>query len=384
MIKSRSAPWSIRVHITALFLAGVACLPAHAIWEAADGEVFLSLEGEIAADSNILSNSDELSDTIYRVTPGISWERARGRGTISLDANCEIERASEYEAYDSENYNANFPLDVPATTSGRLRGSLTAGYFDGSRISSSQNTRVAETSFNIGANGSYQVSGKVNARLGGLYNDTTSDELADYTNSALNLGLGYNIRPTISTYLDVRFTEGSSGYSETIGSGTDTSGNAILVGVDGEITPKLTGHAGFGYDWSESETGGVVYEYTGPTYDVSLTWSPRERTTVILEASNGIDATSTGGVDYTNIGIDLRQEIGASIVGTAGVNYRNSDFSSESRGSDDVFEATVGATYSFTRNYSIGASYTYTDSDSTLAYVTYDRSEWKLFASARF
>lgn len=364
--------------------AAMCAAPARALWEAAEGEIFLQLDASVAADSNIASNSLELSDTIYTVTPGFSWERSRGRGSITLGAQCEIERASEYEAYDSENYSANFGLDMPATPAGKLRGGISANYFDGSRVDSYQNTRISETSYDFGLNGAYQVSNKINARAAASYGNTDPENLASYEDTSLSVGAGYNFRPDVSFYIDARFTDSSSGDSALLAGGTDTSGNAILVGLDGQITQKLSGHIGFGYDWSESETGGVTYEYTGPTYDIALTWTPRERTSIGLSASNGVESTSTGGTEYVNFSLTLTQEIGLNMSGNAGITYRSSDFALEDRGSDDVWEGNVGFTYAFTRQISMGLTYTYTNSESTTDLINYTRSVWRLSGTARF
>lgn len=377
----RVGPWN--AFAWALF-ATISASPAFALWEAAEGEVFLSLDAAVSADSNIGSNALERSDTTYSVTPGISWERQGGRATMSLSAQCEIERANKYDAYDSENYSAHLNLDVPATSSGRLRGTLIAGYFDGSRVDSYQNTRISESSFNVALRGAYQLTPKLNGRAGATYANTDPEDLAEYTNKSYNVGIGYNLRPDVSAFLDVRFTDSSAGFSTEVGGGTDTSGEAIIFGLDGQITPKLTGHAGFGYDWSTSTLANVDFDYTGPTYDVSLTWRPRERTTMELLASNGIESTSTGGTDFTTVAFTVDQEIGLNIAAHAGVSYRSSDFALDTRGEDDVWDYTIGGRYVLTRNISLGLSYTYTDSDSTRALTKYTRSLWRFTATSRF
>jgi predicted porin len=367
-----------RVVVASILTAAICASPAHALWEAAEGEIFLQLDASVAADSNIQSSALELSDTIYTVTPGFSWERSRGRGSITLGAQCEIERASEYEAYDSENYSANFGLDMPLTPGQRLRGGISASYFDGSRVDPYQSTRISESSYDISVNGAYQVSNKINARAAASYGNTDPDLdlVPDYEDTSISIGAGYNFRPEVSFYVDARFTDSSS-------NGTETSGNAILVGLDGQITQKLSGHIGFGYDWSESEVGTVTYDYTGPTYDVALTWAPRERTTIALSASNGVQSTSGGGTDYTNFSLTLDQEIGLNMSGNAGITYRSSEFAGANR-SDDVWEGTVGWTYAFTRQISMGLTYTYTNSESSSAFIDYTRSVWRLSGSARF
>lgn len=372
-----------RLVIASAVLGLSTAAPLAAIWEVADGELFLSLDAAISADSNISSSSAELSDTIYSVTPGFTWERARGLGTISLGAECEIERASEYEQYDSENYSANFALSMPASSAQRLRGSINASYFDGSRVNAFENTRVSETSYSVGFDAAYQATGKINTRLGVDYSKTEPEQLAEYERNAINVGLGYNFRPDVSAFLDVRFTDSSSNpFGERLS--TDTSGNAVLIGLDGQITPKISGSIGFGYDWSETNSGGEQRDYSGPSYDVSLTWSPRERTTIGLEAANGIQSTGTGGTEFFNVGLTVNQEIGFNMSANAGLSVRSSDFADENRGEDDVVQATLGGRYSMTRNISFGVSYTYTDSDSSLPLTNYSRSVWRFFGTARF
>jgi len=368
----------------ALSAAVILALPAHGLWEAAEGEIFLLLDASVAADSNIAANSLELSDTIYSVTPGFSWERSRGRGSVSLSGACQIERASEYEGYDSENYSADFSLQMPVTAGRRLQGGITASYFNGSRIDSFQNTRISETSWDFGIDGSYQVSNKVNARASASYGFTDPETLAYYESTAFTVGAGYNFRPEISFFVDARFTESSSSNSALISGGTDTSGNAILVGIDGQITQKLSGSIGFGYDWSESDNGGAITEYSGPTYDIGLNWAPRERTSVSLNASNGVQSSSTGSTEYIRVNLTVSQEIGLNWSADAGVSYRSSDFAVSTRGNDDVWEGNVGVSYAFTRQVSMALSYTYTNSDSSSAIVDYTRSVWALSASARF
>ncbi len=360
--------------------------PMHlaALWEAADGEIFLSLNTSITADSNIGSNAAELSDTIYAVTPGIAFERSRGRGSLSLGAQYEIERAGKYDAYDSENLSADFSLNMDATPSGRLRGGVNAGYFDGARVDRFENRRLSQKSFNLGLNGAYEITPKLNSRLTTSYDETRPETLADYDRSSIRLGLGYKMRPLISTFMDVRFTKSTSDHQDGPGSRADTSGKALMFGVEGEITARLSGSIGVGYDWSESELGGIDTEYSGVTYDVSLDWQPRERTSVSLTASNGIRAASRGAVEYMSIELAAKQEIGLNMSATAGIGLRSNDYESEFRGDDDIVDASLTYNYAFSRNISVGARFAYTDSDSSIDLFSYSRTVWTLFGNVRY
>lgn len=385
MTQTRRALPLVRVLLATASLGLATPLCLHALWEAADGEVFLSLNASIAADSNIGSSAAEVSDTIYTVTPGFSWERSRGRGSISLGAQYAIERAAEYDGFDSENLSANFSIEMDATPSGRLSGGFSAGYFDGSRVGRFENTRLSQRSYDFALNGSYEVTAKLNSRLNASYDETRPEDLPDYDRSSLRLGLGYNIRPLISTFVDVRFTESSSSRSAgELGARGDTSGKAVMFGIDGEITPRLHGSIGIGYDWSESELATGDTEYSGIAYDVSLDWQPRERTSFSLTASNGIRAASLGAIEYVSVEFAADQEIGLNMSANASLGFRSNDYESSLRGDDDVVEATLGFTYAFTRNISVGASYAYTDSDSSNAVFSYSRSVWSLFGNVRY
>lgn len=373
-----------RVVLASLLLGLLGSLPALALWEAADGEVFVSLDASVSADSNIGSNALEQSDTIYAVTPGVSWERSRGRGSVSFGAQVEIERASEAETYDSENYSADFSLSMPATGSGRLRGTFDASYFDGSRVNSFQNTRISEQSYDLNLSGAYHVSARINARAGATYGKTEPETLAEYESNSLSAGLGYNLSPDVSLFLDARFRDSSSERLDGLGSSSDTSGNAFLVGLDGQLTARLSGQIGIGYDQSETSFGGVEREYSGFTYDASLTWTPRERTSLTLDASNGVQSTSSGGTEYSRVNLSVAQEIGLNMSASVGVGFRSSDFASSARGDDDVMDATARFRYAMTRNISWSLAYRYTDADSTSVIVNYSRSVWTFSGTARF
>jgi len=367
-----------------LLFSATPATPLHALWELAEGEVFVSLDTVLSSSSNIDSTSDERSDTIYSLTPGLSWERSRGRGSVSLGVRCEIERALDDATYDSENYSANFSLQMPVTAGRRLEGRLTLGYFDGSRVDAFQNTRLSESSYELGLNGSYRVSSKINARVGASYGKSEPEGLPGYEDTSLSVGLGYNIRPLVSLFLDVRQTDSSSDADALLPSGTDTSGKAFILGLSGEITPKLTGSIGFGYDMSETRIGSTTVDNDGLTYDANLSWSPRERTNVSLTASRGTQSTSTGGTAYESINLSGSQRIGLNMSVNAGVALRMSENTLQSSVGSDLWEVNIGATYAFARGISMGASYSYSVSDSAIARVDYVRSIWSLTASARF
>ncbi|MBE2214155.1 MAG: outer membrane beta-barrel protein [Opitutaceae bacterium] len=380
----RALPLS-RVGVAAvLILALSGPTPAHAAWPLAEGELFLSVDGSIAADSNIASNATELSDTIYTVTPGFTWERSRGRGSVTFSANCAIERASEYSSYDSENYSADFSLSMPATASGRLKGNLDLSYFDGSRVDQYLNTRIAERGFNGSLDGSYQISNRINGRASVSYGESQPENAPSYEESSMSLGLGYNLRQAISAFVDFRFTDSSSESSPVFGPGSETSGNAIMFGLDGQITSRLSGSMGIGYDKSESEAGSEQDETSGMTYDVSLTWTPRTRTTFNLRASNGVQSTSVGNTEYVTIALTGSQEIGLNMTADVGVSFRSSDFGGTRTGGNDFVEAFASLDYRFSSRFSISGKYTYSDSDSTDPIVVYQRDVWLLSASARF
>lgn len=200
------------------------------------------------------------------------------------------------------------------------------------------------------------------------------------------LRVGFNVSPSINV-----FAEGNGDVVEYDDSGAvdrDSTGFNVRGGAEIDITRLIVGEFSIGYDRREYDDD-ALDDAQGLAATVGLTWTPTQLTTVLVNATSGVDETTVvfdgeqaSGNLRSALALGVRHELRRNIILNGDVNYIRDDFEGTAR-TDDTFGVGAGVSYLINRNLSVNASYTFTTRDSDDDTAEYDRNLFRVGLTAR-
>ena len=172
----------------------------------------------------------------------------------------------------------------------------------------------------------------------------------------------FNWRDYIQRADDLGFRRDSRGYRVETGARLDLTG---IVFAD-----IFAGYLSQNYDDPRLPTvNGWLAGLTGY-------WNVTGLTTVTASVNRRVSETTqpgaSGALD-TDFGVNVDHELRRNVILSAGARYANSDYQGFNR-EDDLYSASLGATYLVNRNAQIRAAYTHTTRDSNRANLDYSRN----------
>lgn len=348
--------------------------------------IFPSIVVDQSYNDNIFADeSDQKSDFITEVRPGVGIRSDWNNHELRLDAGANIGR---YWDHSSENFE-----DYYFRTSGRLdvrrdtNISAYAGYRASHESRSSPNdvrgkepTEYDTTSLGLGG---FQRFNRFNFRLGAAVNridfhdvpaaqgriinndDRDRDEFEGFVRG------GYDISPRFGVF--VRGAYNIRDYNDHVddaGINRDSNGFEVVGGVDLDFGGITFGEFFAGYR-SQKYDDPVLEDAQGPTIGGEITWNVTRLTTIIGNASRQIrEATqrdSSGsfasGRFFTTVGIEAQHELLRNLLLGADLSYSQDDFQGINR-TDEIYRAGINATYMLNRNFYISGGYAFRNRDS--------------------
>lgn len=158
---------------------------------------------------------------------------------------------------------------------------------------------------------------------------------------------------------------------------TDSTSHFILAGINHNLTEHLIVHARAGESFRALENDGStaspylesVVDYVSSNH--SLSWT----------SSYGYESPTATGVTTTKTwrtGLRLTYGLTSRITSTAGVYYHHDENSggSESIGSQDSFDLTLGLSYTLNKRFSLGLNYNHTTLGSLGSTPGYSENRW--------
>lgn len=217
-------------------------------------------------------------------------------------------------------------FDISRDWTGRLRGALSYAREDA--ILADPTVPTAERPDIL----SYSAGGEIERDIG-RFNLAGSVDVAredrqetfgidrDFTTATLGLRAGYEIAPALRPFLaasvsERRFADDALG---------DSQIPALRAGIRFDRGEKLSGEAAIGYAWNRP-TDDSLPTLSSPTLDLSLNWSPRRGTDVLLTAATYFDpdatALTTSTVYETGLALRHRASARNEITGRLGAAFR--------------------------------------------------------------
>jgi hypothetical protein len=354
----------------------------------------LSLSGQY--DSNVFTTSDdEESDVALITSPQVQINSNWSRHALNFAAGA---TGAVNKEYSENNY-----LDAYAAATGRLdvrRDDIVSGTLRFDRLHEDRDDPDNETGEDNRGNLVRYYSGLIDGQYrhnfarfftvvgAGVkrleYEDIGDRELSNRNRTEYGGRgrLGYQLSPRIGT-----FVQGNLSYrdydDDQIINGVEadrsSTGYRASVGTTVDITSILFGEMSVGYEGRNYETS-ELKDSGGFGANGALTWNVTPLTSVILDASSGVDETTvtfegdTAEADLENqVGLDVTHELLRNLLLNANARYTRNDFQGTSR-VDNTYDLGGGVTYLINRNLSVDATYRFTTRDSDDGEAEFDRN----------
>lgn len=376
----------------------VSALPAHALLRFNDGRDQIYVTAYVGAgyDSNVFTRSSGEGD--FTITGGAGMEYSRRAGLIGVNASLGWDFGS-FASFSSEDFlNPSASLELSKGT-GRTTGSVQINARRESRADPTVGLRTDLWNYGVNLNlrypviDRYSIAGGIGwARAdyvddGGLFSDldtyTANADLFYSWRSDRDLFTGYRIRMA-----DAQFQSSSTDHS-------------VYLGVTGRIVSKLSGNARVGWTHRTTTYPGAIPDATndGLYASVSSTWPATKKATFTLTLSEDFNVTSTNfQTRGSSIDLDGRFSHTVKFTTHANVGFGRTEFlSGYSEGAagptqgfngtyrtDLYFNFGVGANYVINNHFTLGANYTYYRNWSDLSSYEFTRHSIGVSLSTRW
>lgn len=342
-------------------------------------------------NSNIYAQeSSEVDDFITRIKPGFTLNSDWNNNYFSIYGNADIAKYADRGREDYEDFNigSNGRIDISRDTSINL----------GARYSYAHEDRGSPDATGPGARQTFVDTFEVTA---GFVRDLALVSLAidaqytslEFSNESFpdsfskardrerysgKVRVGYEIDQYYEAF--VRVAANRVEYDDSKANGgpqRNSDGYEIVAGAAFDLTGTSTGEFFGGYISQSYDSDTLAVADIGDfTYGASLLWNPTGLTSVRGTVSRTVTETIVSGVDRngdaapaagilgTLFDLQLEHELQRNILLKGTATYIKQNFENTVR-DDDLFNATLGASYLLNRNFSLNANYTFNYRDTT-------------------
>ena len=349
----------------------LACLPIVAMslfGQGAEDGGLLRFDNQISAfyDSNIQGNRDEVSDIELSYNPTLNFTRRSGLLGIDASLGGGFGWFLDNSEYDYQNLFSRFSVSYPNEASLPYTLTLGGGYNQKSTLDRFVGDRISQDAANLSAGFRYNVNERWGFSLSSRWSEITYEDprFTDRTTWGAGFDFVYLYSEKLEFFTGYGFSE-PSGVSE-------YQDHTFRIRAEGELTPKVTGTLGLGYQIRESSNFGNTGD---PYVNLNLAWAVNERLEVAATGRVGFSTTATGASGKrTNFGIVASMALGSTLTGSLGVSYNESEYSNFGLDRSDEFLAYQAAlAWQLGESATLRGSLTFEDADSTRDQLVYDR-----------
>jgi hypothetical protein len=334
----------------------------------AEDDGLLRFDNAVSAfyDSNINGNSSEESDIELAYKPTLNFTRRSGLLGIDASVGGGFGWFLDNSEYDYQDFYSSFGIMYPNDASIPYKLTLGGGYNSTSTLDRFVGGRVASDNANLSARFRYNVNERWGFSLNSFWREITYDSAR--STDQTTWGAGFDFVYIYSEKLEIF---AGYGYSETSAI-NDYQDHTFRIKAEGELTPKLTGILGLGYQIRESSAFGNTGD---PYVNLDLAWAVNERIEVAANSGIGYDTTSTGSSGTTTkLGMVAAMALSASLTGSLGVSYNESEYSDFGLDrSDEYLSYQAALAWQLGASAALTGSVTFEDADSTRDQLVYDR-----------
>ncbi len=212
------------------------------------------------------------------------------------------------------------------------------------------------------------------------YDDSALGELEDRLEHLISEEIRYLLKPSV-----VALVEYQIGYEDYLKTSANNSlSHYLLAGADLTPSPRLN----FGFRaggelryFNTGSSGATLYPYAEST----LTYKYKPQATIEWYIRYGLEQSDIANSGYRKTfrtGFEIAQSIGAKTQLAAAVYYSYNEYAGTSPTTENVFEASLSATYQLTRKFSLNAGDTFTRDSSQSISRDYARN--RIFGGVRY
>lgn len=382
LVRSRLPRWAVpavlALHVSVLVPA------AHCFVEISRGELLAEVKASVGIDSNIYGNASEMDDTLITIEPAAVYSRRAGRLNVDARAGVSVNDYADFDAEDSTDQFARIDMTLPTVQGSPLTGNLYADYFNGRRIDIYLTDRIEIDALSFGGRGAYRFNPKTEVRFGGDYLTNSPEGFQGSDTWSVLAGAGYVLRPKATAFLDYRYRRTTSDRNPITLNKVGRRDDGIFAGVGGELSALLSGVVSVGFQTSDTDSSDIGGDADKFIADVSLNWTPRQRTEVTLSLSADSAVTNDAQtVDRKAVTIGLEQEIGRSFSFKGTVGWEKFDFRQMASRSDDQLTASARLAYEARKFLTAGVEVTYWNRDPQ-GFVGFDRTTLTFYTTFRY
>ena len=332
--------------------------------------------------TNIDSNNAGRSDFTYRGGLDIDLSRDRRDSIWNLNLGTDLFRFSSETDENSNDFRATlrFEPNQPRFSS-RFQGNGSIGWVRSTDADPVLGTRLQRNRFTFRYGAIYTANTKWSLGADGSYNwedpqNRDSGNLARVSNWRLSSTAYYRYSPKLA------FTAGGS-YARSSGSRnrtfqSDNTTVSVSTGVDGQITPKISGSVSVGWQIRDAER--ETDTESAPFVSASLAWSVNSRTSVALSASSDFSTLVSDQLTETqSISLQYNRQLGIGINLNALASFQTSRIRSFGlTRTDDSYSASLTASYRLNDWSALSLQANWNDQRSSLPAFSFDRQAVEL------
>jgi opacity protein-like surface antigen len=154
----------------------------------------------------------------------------------------------------------------------------------------------------------------------------------------------------------------------------DQTEQGVTFQMEGEFTPKVTGKASVGAAFSDY-TGAFVRSEWDTVASAAVSWEPRDRLVIELEAQRAPSFNTDGNIDLAStLRLGIRQELPNGFAVSADINGGRTSYEPSTPDRTDTIEgAGAGLDYNLTGKLTVSVAYSWTRQNSDIMQFTYRR-----------
>lgn len=337
---------------------------AHAAYDLDNGvKVIPNVTAGVQFNDNVfLNQSNETSDTIWVLSPGVSVVAGEGAlNTTNFSFNEQFQFFS-----DDSNLNANLAIADFASRfdDGKMKIAIDAWFHQANQATrdlSNKTDLVDRNLIHAAISDEVKWTDKSSVKVGVAYDDTAYKPAGyrDWQWFEVPAQYFYEVQPKLDLSAGIKYRKNTIGGAGSV----DSDEMFYNVGARGEITPKLTGEIQVGYIQFNPDAGkskssiGLLSQFA-----FALT----QKSAITFGASNQYGYGAQGDAYRTtsvfggaNIALSNDFQVSGQLA------YNKFDYSTSTR-KDDFWSGLVSATYSINRELSVNGTWAYANNSSTL------------------
>ncbi|HUF62139.1 MAG TPA: outer membrane beta-barrel protein [Verrucomicrobiales bacterium] len=363
-----------RLSLVMALLAAPSLTPAFIEFEEETGVILLHNELRPYYDSNINANSEEEDDFIFQSRPTLQFLRKSGLLHLDLEAGAELAWFADFSEFDYQNFVSDARLEFPKQNERNYWYHIAGGYNQSSNPDRFLGERIDSDATTVEGAFRYNFSDRFGAQASVGFLDSAYDggsrqnrgSLADDTEIRGRLDAVYIYSDKLDILAGYQYSDTDSDY--------DFEDHTFVIGLNGEITPKIQGKLETGWQFRRAApvTGG---NQDKPFASIALSWLPNDRWNVTADVASAYGITSTGGSeDGFRGGLTVAWLINDKLIATLGGGYEDITYDTPGFTRDDeAIFLNGGVEYIFSERAQLRADFRYEDWDSDDEFRTYER-----------